>query len=112
MSRFLGILGRPARQTVVAVLSFFVLVGSHLQPYSSAFGQSTLPAPLLTEFQAVDWWFVFKFNATSHPGCPAGAKRSCIFGGDEQDYTRFSQRFIYASKGIPEPVNKNETARS
>ena len=36
--------------------------------------------PLLKADTPVDWWFVFKFNAESFPGC-GGAQRSCPFGG-------------------------------
>src|SRR5262249_45440491 len=63
--------------------------------------ESSLPAPLLTKTQAVEWWFVFKFNAASRPGCASGATRHCLFGGDVQDDPKYSQQFLYASKGIP-----------
>ena len=56
------------------------------------------PTPLLKKGDAVDWWFVFKFNATSFPGCGGTAERACIFGGKKQNYgRRFSQQFVYAS---------------
>jgi hypothetical protein len=35
------------------------------------------PTPLLKKGDAVDWWFVFKFNATSFPGCGDTAERVC-----------------------------------
>ncbi len=44
----------------------------------------------------MDWWFVFKFNAESFPGC-GGAQRVCAFGGTVERYTSFSQQFAYAS---------------
>jgi hypothetical protein len=28
------------------------------------------PVPLLKSGTPVDWWFVFKFNAETGPGCP------------------------------------------
>jgi hypothetical protein len=65
---------------------------------------ATAPAPLLEKGKPpVDWWFVFKFNTKSFPGCGRQAQRQCIFGGDVQEYTRFGfgQQFIYASKGVP-----------
>ena len=31
------------------------------------------PMPLLAAGHPVDWWFVFKFNAASFPGCARGA---------------------------------------
>jgi len=44
----------------------------------------------------VDWWFVFKFNAESFPGC-SGAQRTCAFGGTVQRYKYFGQQFLFAS---------------
>lgn len=56
------------------------------------------PAPLLQKGHPVDWWFVFKFNAATFPGCEGNAERACIFGGTVQDYKgRYSQRYVYAS---------------
>jgi len=55
------------------------------------------PVPLLEAGHAVDWWFVFKFNAKTLPGCGAGVTRTCTFGGNVQDYTEFGQQFAYAS---------------
>lgn len=60
------------------------------------------PVPLLEKGTAgVDWWFVFKFNASSFPFCAADAKRHCIFGGAIQKYGRFSQQFVYATERAP-----------
>lgn len=61
------------------------------------------PAPLLRHGEPVDWWFVFKFNAKSFPGCPANGQdeRQCLFGGEVQhtkNYEKkFSQQFVVAS---------------
>jgi hypothetical protein len=69
------------------------------QPAAS---QSPAPLPLLEKGEPVDWWFVFKFNAGTFPGCGENAERSCIFGGTVQDYKgQFSQQFIYASSKNP-----------
>ncbi len=54
------------------------------------------PAALLRSSQPVDWWFVFKFNAESFPGC-GGAQRTCPFGGAVERYRSFSQQFVFAS---------------
>lgn len=54
------------------------------------------PTPLLRSSQPVDWWFVFKFNAESFPGC-GGAQRTCPFGGAVERYRSFSQQFVFAS---------------
>jgi hypothetical protein len=51
---------------------------------------------LLKTGQPVDWWFAFKFNAESFPGC-GDALRACLFGGAVQQYRTFSQQFAYAS---------------
>jgi hypothetical protein len=48
----------------------------------------------------VDWWFVFKFNADSFPGC-GGVQRTCPFGGAVQRYRSFSQQFAFASSADP-----------
>lgn len=58
---------------------------------------STAPVPLLKVGQPVDWWFVFKFNAGSFPGCGDTDQRSCPFGGTVQPYKNFSQQFAFAS---------------
>ncbi|BAO28305.1 deoxyribonuclease II family protein [Sulfuritalea hydrogenivorans] len=68
-------------------------------PGSQAFAQTaTAPTPLLEKDHAVDWWFVFKFNAKSFPGCGAGDsdQRACPFGGDVQNYA-LGQQYVYAS---------------
>ena len=49
----------------------------------------------------VQWWFVFKFNSKTFPGCGGGATRACLFGGEPQDYKWFSQQFVYASSETP-----------
>ena len=54
------------------------------------------PAPLLKNGQSVAWWFVFKLNAASFPGC-GDAQRACLFGGTVQPYKKFGQQFAFAS---------------
>src|SRR6266704_2748247 len=67
---------------------------AHASPASvSAQG---FPAPLLAKQHPVDWWFVFKFNSATFPGCGM-TTRTCLFGGDVQTYRNFSQQFVYAS---------------
>ena len=55
------------------------------------------PVPLLASGQPVNWWFVFKFNSQSFPGCGGGFERECPFGGTVQRYSSFSQQFLFAS---------------
>jgi hypothetical protein len=59
------------------------------------------PTPLLAQGQPVDWWFIFKFNAGSFPGCGDGSKREGLFGGQVKDYKYFSQQYVYASSEEP-----------
>jgi hypothetical protein len=59
------------------------------------------PQPLLAKDHPVDWWFVFKFNSASFPGCGEGVARQCIFGGNPQNYRFFGQQFVYASSENP-----------
>jgi hypothetical protein len=54
------------------------------------------PVPLLRSGQPVDWWFVFKFNAKSFPGCGGTAVVACPYGGTPSGKT-LSQQFVYAS---------------
>jgi hypothetical protein len=62
------------------------------------------PLPLLAKGEAVDWWFVFKFNATSFRGCKGDAKRSCPFGGGKPNTAygnSYSQQYVFASSKDP-----------
>lgn len=45
-------------------------------------GAHDAPVPLLKEGKAVTWWFVFKFNSASFPGCGNATQRQCTFGGN------------------------------
>jgi hypothetical protein len=75
----------------VAVFSAF--------PGSAVLAQTAdVPTPLLEKGHPVDWWFVFKFNAKSFPGCGGGdnEQRACPFGGTVQSYV-LSQQYVYAS---------------
>ncbi|HTS66239.1 MAG TPA: deoxyribonuclease II family protein [Candidatus Acidoferrales bacterium] len=64
----------------------------------AGFSQPAAPRPLLSAGQPVDWWFVFKFNTKSFPGCGGTAQRACIFGGTPQTYKEgFGQQFALAS---------------
>jgi len=62
----------------------------------STLSQAQTPTPLVQDGKAVDWWFVFKFNAKSFPACPAGATTLCPFGGSPSEDPR-GQTFVYAS---------------
>jgi hypothetical protein len=77
--------------------------GSIGYEHTAAYAQvSSGPVPLLEKSHPVDWWFVFKFNAASFPGCGENAQRDCLFGGVVQGYQgRYSQQFVYASSENP-----------
>jgi Deoxyribonuclease II len=66
-------------------------------PVPSNAGVSGAPVPLLAKGHPVDWWFVFKFNSAAFPKCGSGSVRSCPFGGQVQNYSAFSQQFVFAS---------------
>lgn len=68
---------------------------------SSSVELSESPVPLLTAGHPVDWWFVFKFNSKSFPGCQGSSTRTCPFGGSVQAYKTFGQQFVYASSENP-----------
>jgi hypothetical protein len=84
---------------VVTFLSVFSGYPGHVG-YAGAADDS--PVPLLEKGHPVDWWFVFKFNSKSFPGCGGAANepRECPFGGEVQQYT-FGQQFVYASSETP-----------
>jgi len=75
----------------ILLLTLFIGIGNT----TKVFAEATAPTPLLSEGQAVDWWFVFKFNSKSFEGCGV---RKCLFGGNVTDYgDRYSQQYVYAS---------------
>jgi Deoxyribonuclease II len=77
----------------------FLLMALPLYGQGKATASSPAPVPLLKAAHPVDWWFVFKFNAQTLPGCAAGASRTCLFGGSVQDYKggAFGQQAAFAS---------------
>lgn len=77
---------------ILAALSVFTI------NIGQAWAADVFPSPLLEQAHPVDWWFVFKFNAKSFPGCGGGEgdQRQCLFGGNVQEYN-YSQQFVYAS---------------
>src|SRR5882762_6444781 len=91
------VVGRTLRAVAysIVIAVFAVICGAvWAQPASHA-----APLPLLAKDHPVDWWFVFKFNASSFPGCGGtGEERACPFGGQVQKgYTGYGQQFVYAS---------------
>ncbi|MEN2427147.1 deoxyribonuclease II family protein [Chromobacterium vaccinii] len=72
---------------------------------AAALQSHAAPSPLLDASHPVNWWFAFKFNAASFPGCGNSAQvNSCQFGGSPQSYASgksFSQQYVYASSSQP-----------
>lgn len=62
--------------------------------------EQSVPCPLLAKGKPVMWWFVFKLNAKTFPGC-GGGTRSCPFGGDVQSAPNyaFGQQYVVATDG-------------
>jgi len=92
----------PFVPLAVALVAGAALTPSNPPPAPSSVAASSQTSnapltPLLKAGQPVDWWFVFKFNAASFPGCGDDAQRACPFGGTVQAYKQFSQQFAYAS---------------
>ena len=59
----------------------------------------SVPCPMVAKGHPAMWWFVFKLNAKSFPGC-GGGTRSCLFGGEVQTgpkYSQFGQQYLVAS---------------
>jgi deoxyribonuclease II len=85
-----------ARRAVVIIVGLAVSFG-WCQRAAPALAADA-PTPLLRkDGEAVDWWFVFKFNSTHFDGCGTDSgTRSCPFGGKVQKYA-FSQQFVFAS---------------
>src|ERR1700744_1528831 len=76
---------------------------SSLSPPSLSGCVTKKPCPLLAKGKpAVSWWFVFKFNAQSFPGCDG--KNKCPFGGDLQTY-KVGQHYVVASSDAPTLAN-------
>lgn len=65
------------------------------------------PAPMLNADTPVDWWFVFKFNAATGPGCTGQKTPACIFGGKPGKYAdydgsvQWGQHYAVASSANP-----------
>lgn len=95
---FMGIRPKIFQAGAAMLCALFVLAGAPC--LGQAAGSS--PTPLVSQGHQADWWFVFKFNTKSFPGCSGSAQRVCIFGGSPQPYPQgFGQQFAYASSLEP-----------
>lgn len=93
--------GPLLRRILWATILFVYLAACAAHPggVGLVWAAADAPTPLLAKGQPVDWWFVFKFNASKRfAGCgPDSGKRACIFGGAVRTDARFGQQFVYAS---------------
>src|SRR5438034_10283700 len=65
-----------------------IAAAAYIGGVQTGWSQPDAPVPLLEKGNHVDWWFVYKFNSSSFPGCgappqshPDASKRVCLFGG-------------------------------
>jgi Deoxyribonuclease II len=63
------------------------------------------PMPMLSAGHPVQWWFAFKLNSGKFAGCLPRPERACPFGGEVQDYSNYSQRYVFAA-GEGDPGGK------
>lgn len=95
----------PALPLAIA-LGYQAIAPKPPSPSPAAHSTATVtaaPAPLLAIGHPVNWWFAFKFNATTNPR-PEDSKPTCIFGGTpggERKYTDFGQDYAVASDEHP-----------
>jgi hypothetical protein len=87
---------------VVVVVVWLAVPTKDPRATGRAWAASGPPTPVLERGHSVDWWFVFKFNVKSFPGCGVGNQdqRQCPFGGEAQSYS-FSQQYVFASSEAP-----------
>jgi hypothetical protein len=81
-----------------------IAAAAYIGGVQTGLSQTDAPLPILDKHNPVDWWFVYKFNASSFPGCgappeshPDASKRVCLFGGAVKAYPTFGQQFVFAS---------------
>jgi deoxyribonuclease II len=81
-----------------------IAAAAYIGGIQGGLSQTDAPVPLLEKGNHVDWWFVYKFNSSSFPGCgappqshPDASKRVCLFGGTVKAYPTFGQQFVFAS---------------
>ncbi|MEA2930566.1 MAG: hypothetical protein QOG38_2994 [Hyphomicrobiales bacterium] len=74
---------------------------------AGALAADPAPVPLLAKEKPVDWWFVFKFNASKFAGCgkDVPGDRDCRFGGAPRTRDNFGQQFAFASSANGELVS-------
>jgi hypothetical protein len=65
-------------------------------PAESSAQPAPAPAPMLDQTHNTDWFFVYKFNASSFP--TTGKQTGCMFGGS-LDHKKSSEAFALASAG-------------
>lgn len=85
-----------SRSVVLALRALLWAVVLTLAGASTSAMAQVAPQPMLADDHPVDWWFAFKFNASTASDVGATA-RVCPFGGTPQPYKAFSQAFAFAA---------------
>ena len=96
------IIARAMTQTLCALALTLWFIGAALAQ----------PVPLLNANTPVDWWFVFKFNAHSGPGCTGKKLSACIFGGTAQDYATYDKKTVIFGQQFAFASSTNSTINS
>ncbi len=65
-------------------------------PVAAPAAQPGAPLAPLAAGKPVEWWFAYKFSASSFPGADNDPARRCPFGGQER-HDAYSQRYVFAS---------------
>ena len=89
----------PTVQAPVATVGAGALSGMRCGGGTADSPACPAPYPMLEKGHPVDWWFVFKLNASKFPGC-GGGEIACPFGGTPQTYLA-GQQFAFASSETP-----------
>ena len=80
---------------VLVCIAFLLTTTIQRIKLAQASASASAPAPLLAQGRPVDWWFVFKLNASKFPDC-GGATRTCPFGGTVGNY-KDGLQYVFAS---------------
>jgi hypothetical protein len=65
---------RPGRVPLIRTKTLRVCViaaAAYIGDVQGGSSQTVAPVPLLEKGNHADWWFVYKFNSSSFPGCGA-----------------------------------------
>ena len=87
------------KRLAIVLVCIAFLPATTIQRTKLATAFTSAPTPLLAQGRPVDWWFVFKLNASKFPDC-GGATRTCPFGGTVGKY-KDGLQYVFASSESP-----------